>query len=402
MQNSFLGVYETSRDSGILPSWLPSVAVGASGAASLSGFALSLLLASRTTNSYGRWLEAANLVGAVGAASTNFVRQAYAWIPDGDESEGDEEEEKEEKEVGNDGEGGTKTVQRRKQRKRREPSGRQIKAAAARWAAVLPRALASRVREDVNLAAEASRVLDPREAEALAAAPDAPRFVLAALSAIAASAPAASVSVSPGSGIVNMDKNGGGGAAEKAGRSSSTTSGTSNSTMARMNRRVTADSGFRISMDDGLTSANAAVAGCERLLRLPIPLSYTRHTSRVLVIALAFLPATLWKDCGVRKKNLGSFSFFLFSFEVEVQRPAARKKNSLSLFSLIRSFQTKNINSGPASRRAPSSPSSYSASRRSASRSRSRSRSCLWKICGPRLTQRSERWPRRAGLFLRC
>ena len=305
------GVYETSRDSGILPSWLPSVAVGASGAASLSGFALSLLLASRTTNSYGRWLEAANLVGAVGAASTNFVRQAYAWIPDAygedeEEEEMEEEEEEEEEEEVGDGNGGTETRRRRSQRRRRrrQPSGRQLKAAAARWAAVLPRALASRVREDVDLAKEAARVLDPREAKALAAAPDAPRFVLAALSAIAASAPAASVSVSPGTGSVVGP--GGAGARARGGEAAGRYPGSVTGSAA------TPDPGFRLSMDDGLTAANSAVAGCERLLRLPIPLSYTRHTSRVLVIALAFLPATLWRDCGV--SSWLEFFFFLFFF----------------------------------------------------------------------------------------
>ena len=236
-------------------------------------------------------------MGAVGAASTNFVRQAYAWIPDGDVSEDDAEDAEEE--------GGTDDETRRRQnrrKKRRQPSGRQIKAAAARWAAVLPRALASRVREDVDLASEAARVLDPREAAALAAAPDAPRFVLAALSAIAAAAPAASVSVFSGS-VSGKSAVESGKEASRFTRSSSMASGSS---------RVTADSGFRISMDDGLTAANSAVAGCERLLRLPIPLSYTRHTSRVLVIALAFLPATLWSDCGVREKDFFSFYFLFF------------------------------------------------------------------------------------------
>ena len=312
------GLYETSRDSGVLPSWLPSVAVGASDAASLSGFALSLLLASRTTNSYARWLEAANLVGAVGAASTNFVRQAYAWIPDGDEEEekGEEEEESdaefENGGVGGGGNGdesgvssgnGTREKAKKHRRRQRQASGRQMKAAAARWAAVLPRALAARVREDVDLATEASRVLDAREARALAVAPDAPRFVLAVLSAIAASAPAAVASRVPGS------------------------------PPASTSRGTTADSGFRISMDDGLTAANSAVSGCERLLRLPIPLSYTRHTSRVLVISLAFLPATLWRDCGV------SFVWIFFlRFEVDEK---LKKKLTFFFFSLDSSLPFK-------------------------------------------------------------
>ena len=33
---------------------------------------------------------------------------------------------------------------------------------------------------------------------------------------------------------------------------------------------------------------------------------------RVLVIALAFLPATLWSDCGVREKDFFSFYFLFF------------------------------------------------------------------------------------------
>ena len=51
-------------------------------------------------------------------------------------------------------------------------------------------------------------------------------------------------------------------------------------------------------MDEGLTAAGDAVAACERVFRMPIPLSYTRHTSRVLMISLAFLPAVLWRPCG--------------------------------------------------------------------------------------------------------
>ncbi|KAK9838098.1 hypothetical protein WJX81_001298 [Elliptochloris bilobata] len=47
-------------------------------------------------------------------------------------------------------------------------------------------------------------------------------------------------------------------------------------------------------MDENLTFFADSVGACERILKTPIPLSYTRHTSRFLVIWLFFLPLTLW------------------------------------------------------------------------------------------------------------
>jgi predicted membrane chloride channel (bestrophin family) len=38
----------------------------------------------------------------------------------------------------------------------------------------------------------------------------------------------------------------------------------------------------RMRMDDNLTFFEDAMGSCERILRTPIPLSYTRHTSRFL------------------------------------------------------------------------------------------------------------------------
>lgn len=37
---------------------------------------------------------------------------------------------------------------------------------------------------------------------------------------------------------------------------------------------------------------------CDRILRHPIPLAYTRHTSRFLIIGLATMPFALWNACG--------------------------------------------------------------------------------------------------------
>ncbi|PSC69999.1 low-CO2 inducible [Micractinium conductrix] len=50
-------------------------------------------------------------------------------------------------------------------------------------------------------------------------------------------------------------------------------------------------------MDENLTVFADVTGGCERILRTPIPLSYTRHTSRFMMIWLTLLPFTLWDSC---------------------------------------------------------------------------------------------------------
>ena len=47
-----------------------------------------------------------------------------------------------------------------------------------------------------------------------------------------------------------------------------------------------------------LTDLGRSLGGCERLLSTPIPLSYTRHTSRTLALWLLFLPLALWSSMG--------------------------------------------------------------------------------------------------------
>ena len=54
----------------------------------------------------------------------------------------------------------------------------------------------------------------------------------------------------------------------------------------------------RIRLDENLTYFEDAVGTCERILRTPIPLSYTRHTSRFMVIWLSALPLGLYESCG--------------------------------------------------------------------------------------------------------
>ena len=45
----------------------------------------------------------------------------------------------------------------------------------------------------------------------------------------------------------------------------------------------TPPAGAACRMDENLTALEDMVGGCERILRTPIPLSYTRHTSRFMV-----------------------------------------------------------------------------------------------------------------------
>ncbi|KAK3273979.1 hypothetical protein CYMTET_17814 [Cymbomonas tetramitiformis] len=51
-------------------------------------------------------------------------------------------------------------------------------------------------------------------------------------------------------------------------------------------------------MDENLTTFSDILGACERILRAPIPLSYTRHTSRSLILWLTLLPMALVGDCG--------------------------------------------------------------------------------------------------------
>ncbi len=49
--------------------------------------------------------------------------------------------------------------------------------------------------------------------------------------------------------------------------------------------------------DTNISQFNDSISVCERLIRTPIPLSYTRLTSRILVLWHLTLPVVLWDDC---------------------------------------------------------------------------------------------------------
>ncbi len=49
-------------------------------------------------------------------------------------------------------------------------------------------------------------------------------------------------------------------------------------------------------LDEDLKFLEDVIGGCERVYRTPIPLSYTRHTSRLLLFWLCYMPAALFSE----------------------------------------------------------------------------------------------------------
>ena len=53
-----------------------------------------------------------------------------------------------------------------------------------------------------------------------------------------------------------------------------------------------------MNLELNITQLEDVCGSCERILKTPIPLSYTRHTSRFMIIWLSLLPFALWESCG--------------------------------------------------------------------------------------------------------
>ncbi|GAX86200.1 hypothetical protein CEUSTIGMA_g13614.t1, partial [Chlamydomonas eustigma] len=69
-------------------------------------------------------------------------------------------------------------------------------------------------------------------------------------------------------------------------------------------------------MDENISTLVQAVSSCERIINTPIPLSYTRHTSRFLMVWLTCLPFSLWQYCGWAMVPIaGLISFVLLGIE---------------------------------------------------------------------------------------
>jgi predicted membrane chloride channel (bestrophin family) len=54
----------------------------------------------------------------------------------------------------------------------------------------------------------------------------------------------------------------------------------------------------RWQMHKNLTTLHDVLGGCERILRTPIPVAYTRHTSRFVILWMTFLPYAIWEKFG--------------------------------------------------------------------------------------------------------
>lgn len=84
--------------------------------------------------------------------------------------------------------------------------------------------------------------------------------------------------------------------------------------------------GFELSrMDEGISALHDAVGGCERIFRTPIPLSYTRHTSRFLVVWLTYMPFCIYEQLGLATPLVAmGMSFFLLGIDeigVQLEEP---------------------------------------------------------------------------------
>ncbi|KFM28033.1 UPF0187 protein, chloroplastic [Auxenochlorella protothecoides] len=121
---------------------------------------------------------------------------------------------------------------------------KRLREAAVLWTIALPYVVKAHLREGNRLESELEGILTRDEVDALTGATHRPCFVLAALSQVVAAA-----------GL---------------------------------------DPQLRQRLDTNLTAFEDCIGGCERILRTPIPQSYTRHTSRFLMIWLIMMPFTLW------------------------------------------------------------------------------------------------------------
>lgn len=78
-------------------------------------------------------------------------------------------------------------------------------------------------------------------------------------------------------------------------------------------------------MDESVRRLQDAFECCEKLVRTPLPLSYSRHTSRFLVTWLTFLPFCAWRELGWATVPVDMIlGFFLLGIEeigVQVEEP---------------------------------------------------------------------------------
>jgi len=89
--------------------------------------------------------------------------------------------------------------------------------------------------------------------------------------------------------------------------------------------RVSTDPTLRGAMLESVARLEETLADCERILKTPIPRSYTRHTSRFIIAYLTFLPLAMWDETswGVVPTS-GIVAFFLLGIDeigVQIEEP---------------------------------------------------------------------------------
>ncbi|KAG2441883.1 hypothetical protein HXX76_003490 [Chlamydomonas incerta] len=125
----------------------------------------------------------------------------------------------------------------------------EAKKALARWVVAFSRALRIHFQPEVTIESELKNILTPAELQMLAKSQHRPVRAIHAISQIIQSVPMSSI--------------------------------------------------HQQQMSNNLTFFHDVLGGCERLLRAPIPVSYTRHTARFLFAWLTLLPFALYGSCGV-------------------------------------------------------------------------------------------------------
>eukprot|EP00192_Tetraselmis_astigmatica_P011800 CAMPEP_0117673980 /NCGR_PEP_ID=MMETSP0804-20121206/14780_1 /TAXON_ID=1074897 /ORGANISM="Tetraselmis astigmatica, Strain CCMP880" /LENGTH=423 /DNA_ID=CAMNT_0005482791 /DNA_START=96 /DNA_END=1367 /DNA_ORIENTATION=+ len=83
-----------------------------------------------------------------------------------------------------------------------------------------------------------------------------------------------------------------------------------------LNRVSGAEPELQTRIDRNFTIMEDVIGACEKILRTPIPVSYTRHTSRFLTMWTGLLPLALWPVCGWFTIPVSTMiAFFMFGIE---------------------------------------------------------------------------------------
>ena len=226
-------------ESSVVPvyEWAPSLLMPTA-PFDLTSFALALLLVFRTNSSYDRFVEVTSVWSGLGNRARDTMRQCISHIrQDEDEGRGGWG-----RGDGASGGGVNANVT--------DTNGlHPLAGAMCRWVVAYVRALKCEVVQDSDLRKELEQVLTDAEADALMNSRHRPAFAVSILTELGAAAPL--------------------------------------------------NESHRIRLDENLTYFEDAVGSCERILTQPIPLAYSRHTSRFMVIWLGALPFGLYQTCGL-------------------------------------------------------------------------------------------------------